>query len=301
MQPTSPDGSVWHEGELAVQRRAGVQTSGRGIRSSIPEGLIGFLTESRLVIFASVDSERRAWASLRVSEPGFLCVIDPLTLETEPADLDGDLLLTNLKQNPDVGMLIIDLATRRRIRINGEAEILSDNGLRIHARQVYGNCPQYIQLRVSERVPLNDKPPSLISRATQLSPAQHEWIAQADTLFIASAHPEHGVDASHRGGNPGFVKVEEVHRLIVPDYSGNNMFNTLGNISANPRTGLLFPDFEQGRILQLSGAATIDWDSDRTAFPGAQRLLTFGIEKAIEIEYPALASYTLREYSPFNP
>ncbi|PYY16354.1 MAG: hypothetical protein DMG60_15345 [Acidobacteria bacterium] len=198
MQPTSPDGSVWHEGELAVQRRAGVQTSGRGIRSSIPEGLIGFLTESRLVIFASVDSERRAWASLRVSEPGFLCVIDPLTLETEPADLDGDLLLTNLKQNPDVGMLIIDLATRRRIRINGEAEILSDNGLRIHARQVYGNCPQYIQLRVSERAPLNDKPPSLISRATQLSPSQHEWIAQADTLFIASAHPEHGVDASHR-------------------------------------------------------------------------------------------------------
>ncbi|HWY70085.1 MAG TPA: pyridoxamine 5'-phosphate oxidase family protein [Terriglobales bacterium] len=302
MQATSPDGSVWHEGELAVQLRAGVeQVSGRGIRSSIPDGLIDFLREPRLVAFASVDSDGRTWASLRVGYSGFLRVVDAVTLETEPADLDGDPLLTNLKKNPDVGMVIVDLASRQRVRLNGEAQVLRDNSLRIQARQVYGNCPQYIQLRVPERASRSNKAASLISHATRLSQAQREWIAHADTLFIASAHPDRGVDASHRGGNPGFVKVEGTRRLIIPDYSGNNMFNTLGNISANPRTGLLFPDFEQGRTLQLSGTTTIDWDSDRSAFPGAQRLLIFDIDKAIEIDQPALASYTLREYSPFNP
>ena len=302
MQPTSPDGPVWHEGELAVQLRAGVgEVSGRGIRSSIPEGLIDFLSERRLLVFASVDSDRRTWASLRVGDPGFLRVIDPLTLETGSADVDGDPLLTNLKQNPDVGMVIIDLATRRRARINGEAEVLPDSRLRIQARQVYGNCPQYIQLRIPEEALLGNKAPSLISRGTKLSRTQHEWIAQADTMFIASAHPQRGADASHRGGNPGFVKVEGTRRLIIPDYSGNTMFNTLGNISVNPRTGLLFLNFEQGRTLQLSGSATIDWDSDRSGFPGAQRLLTFDIEKVIEIEQPALSGYALKEYSPFNP
>lgn len=302
MQPTSPDGSVWHEGELAVQLRAGVgEVSGRGIRSSIPEGLIDFLSEPRLVVFASVDSDRRTWASLRVGDLVFLRVIDSLTLETGPADVDGDPLLANLKQNPDVGMVIIDLATRRRARINGEAEILSDRSLRIKARQVYGNCPQYIQLRAPEEALLSNKAPSLISRGTNLSRTHHEWIAQADTMFIASAHPQRGADASHRGGNPGFVKVEGTRRLIIPDYTGNTMFNTLGNISVNPRTGLLFLNFEQGRTLQLSGSATIDWDSDRSGFPGAQRLLIFDIEKVIEIEQPALSGYALKEYSPFNP
>jgi len=302
MQPTSPDGPVWHEGELAVQLRAGVgEVSGRGIRSSIPEGLIDFLSERRLLVFASVDSDRRTWASLRVGDPGFLRVIDSLTLETGSADVDGDPLLTNLKQSPDVGMVIIDMATRRRARINGEAEVLPDSRLRIQAREVYGNCPQYIQLRIPEEALLGNKAPSLISRGTKLSRTQHEWIAQADTMFIASAHPQRGADASHRGGNPGFVKVEGTRRLIIPDYSGNTMFNTLGNISVNPRTGLLFLNFEQGRTLQLSGSATIDWDSDRSGFPGAQRLLTFDIEKVIEIEQPALSGYALKEYSPFNP
>ena len=302
MEPDSPELSAWHEGELAVQRRVGVgEVSARGIRSYIPEALLDFLNEPRLIVFASVDSEQRTWASLRVAEPGFLRVLDPLTLASEPANVDGDSLLKNLQDNPNVGMLIVDLATRRRVRINGEAEVLPDDGMRIHARQVYGNCPQYIQLRVKHPEPSSAKMPSLLSRAASLSAAQQEWIGRADTLFIASAHPDRGADASHRGGNPGFIKVDGSGGLIIPDYSGNNMFNTLGNISVNPHAGLLLPDFEQGRTLQLAGKATISWDADRSQFPGAQRLLMFDIQQTVEIEYPALANYALREYSPFNP
>lgn len=275
--------------------------SGRGIRSRIPDGLVGFLSERRVVVFASVDPDGRVWASLRVAQPGFLRVLDPLTLETDAADLDGDPLLLNLKQNTALGMVIIDLATRRRVRINGVAEVLPNHGLHVQARQVYGNCQQYIQLRVAKEAQPSKRRSRLISRSIQLTPEQSEWVARADTLFIGTAHPERGADASHRGGRPGFVRVDGNSSLTIPDYSGNNMFNTLGNINLNPRAGLVFPDFEHGRTLQLSGSATIDWDSDRREFPGAHRLLIFDIEKLIEIEQPALSAYAFKEYSPFNP
>src|SRR5215468_7024987 len=142
---TPPDSSSWHEGELAVQQRADVgAVSARGIRSYIPEGLTDFLSQRRLIAFAGVDSKRQTWASLRIADRGFLQVLDPLTLASGPADMNGDPLITNLRHNPNVGMVIIDLATRRRVRINGHAEVLPDGSLRIRARQVYGNCPQYI-------------------------------------------------------------------------------------------------------------------------------------------------------------
>jgi len=305
MKASLPDGAVWHDGELAVQQRAGVaEVSGHGIRSSIPEGALSFLNEQRLAVFGSTGPDGKIWASLRVGKPGFLHVLDPFTLQTASLEVSGDPLIENLKRNQDVGMVVIDFGTRRRMRLNGEAEILPDNGLRIRARQVYGNCQQYIQQRAPEtesESKTGSVAATLISQAGQLNPDQRRWIEAADTLFIASAHPERGVDASHRGGNPGFVKVQSPNRLIIPDYHGNNMFNTLGNISVNPRTGLVFPDFERGRTLQLSGLAAVDWESDRSAFPGAERLLVFTIESVIEIEQPSLSGYRFQSYSPFNP
>jgi predicted pyridoxine 5'-phosphate oxidase superfamily flavin-nucleotide-binding protein len=306
MQARQPDGSVWHAGELAVQRRAGVaevaHRAQAGIHDSIPESAARFLQGQQFAVFGSVDHDGGVWASIRTGKPGFVRADNPHTVQTAPLHVPGDPLIENLRGNPDVGMLVMDFATRRRMRLNGEAEIMPDASLRIHARQVYANCPQYIQQRVAEET----NPPSAgtapASRATRLSPEQQRWIAAADTFFIASAHPEYGVDASHRGGNPGFVKVENVGSLLIPDYSGNNMFNTLGNISVNPRAGLAFPDFEQGRILQLSGGATILWDSERQAeFPGAKRLLSFAVDEVIEIRYAQLARYAFMSYSPFNP
>ena len=101
---------------------------------------------------------------------------------------------------------------------------------------------------------------------------------------IATAHPERGADASHRGGNPGFVRIVDAHTLLIPDYAGNTMFLTLGNIQANPRAGLLFVDFASGSLLQLSGTAEIGWDSAETAlFAGAERVLRFIVTTAVEL------------------
>ena len=294
--------SVWHSGELAVRRRAAAEElSEAGIRSSIPEGLARFLAVQRVAAFGSVDGEAKLWASLRLGQPGFIRAVDSATVQTVPLAVDGDPLLENLRARPGIGMVIIDFATRRRVRINGEAEVLADGGLRIHTRQVYGNCPQYIQIRVTEDSPGRVSPTAFISRTMELSSDQQRRIGLADTFFIATAHPESGVDASHRGGNPGFIKVESSRRLRIPDYSGNHMFNTLGNISVNPAVGLVFPDFEHGRTLQLSGRATIDWQPDREQLPGAERALVFETEDVIEIEQPALRTYEFKSYSPFNP
>ena len=303
MHANQPDGSAWHSGELAVQQRAGVSgLSGRGIHASIPEAWAAFLVGQRLAVFASVDLDGGLWASLRVGKPGFVRALDVTTVQTEPFEIKGDPLLKNLETNPVIGMLVIEFSTRRRIRINGEAEVLPDRSLRIHARQVYGNCQQYIQERVigdGSGAETASNPQVLMGAS--LNPDQQRWIERADTLFIASAHPQYGADASHRGGNPGFVKIEGPNSLVIPDYSGNRMFNTLGNIVVNPKAGLLFPDFERGRTLQLSGRATIDWDRDRSDFPGAQRLVAFSIEKVLEMEQPGLASYRFKGYSRFNP
>jgi hypothetical protein len=145
------------------------------------------------------------------------------------------------------------------------------------------------------------KEKSILCRRS-LTEKQRRWIREADTFFVASSHSDGGVDASHRGGNPGFVQVVNESRLVWPDYSGNMMFQTLGNIAVNPRTGLLFIDFKKGDTLQLTGQASINWEVNRAInFPGAERLVEFDIEEAVEITNTIPFRWQFIESSPFNP
>src|SRR5260370_11521646 len=215
MKASLPDGAVWHDGDLAVQQGAGVaEVAGRGIRSSIPEGALSFLNEQCRVVLGSTGRDGKIWASLRVGKPGFLHVLDPFTLQTASLEVGGDPMIENLKRNKDVGMVIIDFGPRRRMRLNGEAEILPDNGLRIRARQVYGNCQQYIQQRAPEtesESKTGSVAATLISQAGQPHPDHRRWTEARHNPFIASAHPQPGVDPSHRRGHPAFAKVRSPH------------------------------------------------------------------------------------------
>jgi predicted pyridoxine 5'-phosphate oxidase superfamily flavin-nucleotide-binding protein len=197
-------------------------------------------------------------------------------------------------------MLVIDFATRRRIRVNGKAERVGEDIIRVQIEQAFSNCPRYIQARTPSSVlPVSA---SSTKRTQLLSESQKQWIASADTFFIASAHPRAGADASHRGGNPGFLHVEGDRRLVIPDYNGNSLFNTLGNIHLNPHAGLLFVDFESGRTLQLTGQATINWDRDAaSSHPGAERLVEFDIDEVLENEHALRLGFKLESYSPHNP
>ena len=295
---------MYHEGELEVQARAGVSAMaemvGRGIRDFIPPSAMTFLPMQRLSVVGSVAGDGSVWASALVGQPGFLSAPDPHTLRIAAHVHSEDPLRQNVTSNDAVGVLVLDPATRRRLRVNGKAELTGD-GLLVHVQQVYSNCPQYIQQRVPKAEAIAEQPQqSTIS--TTLTVSQQDWIQRADTFFLATAHPQSGADASHRGGKPGFVQVRSNKTLVWPDYSGNNMFQSLGNIVANPKAGLLFIDFETGRTLQITGTAKIVWDAEKAeAFPGAQRLLDFSVEKVIETSASFSNRWKFLEYSPFNP
>jgi uncharacterized protein len=298
--------SLYHGGELSVQARAGVREMadriGKSIRSTIPLAAQEFLRSQPMVIVGSVDPSGRVWASLLTGEPGFMQAVDEQTVRLKSRPATGDPLGSNLTANDQVGLVVIEFATRRRMRLNGSAEIRSDGTLYIHARQVYSNCPKYIQARGWERRRAETGLTQKVLRQSGLREEQQQWISAADTFFVASHHPDGGVDASHRGGSPGFVHVLNANRVIWPDYSGNTMFQTLGNIVSNSQAGLLFIDFESGSTLQLTGKARIIWDQERTArFPGAERLVEFDLEEAIEIAGASSLEWRFMGRSPFNP
>ena len=318
---------VFHPGELEVQRRAGVERMARriggSIHASIPPLAEEFLNERHWVVLATTDGAGRPWASVVSGAPGFAQVVRgsgagkdgdvgedgvpassvaalPATVRLDALPVPGDPLATNLATTEFVGLLAIDLAARRRMRINARLKVDAGGGILLHAEQVYANCPKYIQRRmggVAPRRPAGDKP----IRGGALSADQRSWIATADTFFIATVNPGEGADASHRGGLPGFVQVE-AGRLVWPDYQGNTMFNTLGNIVAYPRAGLLFPDFLTGRALQLTGRASIDWDpAHAAAVPGAERMVQLVVEEVVEIQGAIPERLDLVGYSPYLP
>jgi uncharacterized protein len=305
--------TVYHAGELAVQERAGVaemaRRVGNGIHSEIPPTAEEFLQQQPLVIVGSVASSGAVWVSVLSGRPGFITVLDSQTIRIGAIPHSGDPLAQILSAsavNPhvasEVGILAIEPKTRRRMRLNGTARTLPDNTLQIHAREVYANCPKYIQARSIEVAPADEYQPLEVHPSETLTAQQQEWIARSDTFFIASAAPNGGADASHRGGNPGFVRLINDRTLIFPDYSGNMMFNTLGNIAANPHAGLLFLDFQNGDTLQLTGEAKIHWEPEQAAaFPGAERVVEFHAAQIVHITHAVPLRFQFLDYSRFNP
>lgn len=299
--------SIFHAGELAIQARVGVQAEadrlGKGIGVTIKPAAPDFLHCQRLAIASTVDRNGRVWASLLTGESGFINAVAAQTVQIEALPIPRDPLRENLLSRDDIGILAIDLANRRRLRLNGKAEMKPDGSIYVHTKQVYFNCPKYIQIRHlidTDTAELRAKPE--IQQTATLTTQQQQWTAQADTFFIASFHPTGGADASHRGGYPGFVRNESDRLLVFPDYAGNNMFNTLGNISAYPQVGLLFINFDKGSTLQLTGKANIIWDAERvTEFVGGDRLVEFHIEQVLEITNASPLRWRFKEYSPFNP
>ena len=308
-----PIPNPYHEGELRIQRLAGelqqAQGSGRVIANTIIPGALQFIAQQPMAVLGSVDDDQNVWASLLFGRPGFMTVPDEKTVEFDLSQAGinpHDPFWTNIEQNPRVGSLLIELVTRRRLRINGEASRPSADRLQLHlaVAESYPNCPKYIQRR-QLTIQALDGPNTNSMRhdGEALGDDQQTLIAAADTCFVASAHPQRGVDASHRGGPPGFVSVLDDRTLRVPDYVGNSMFNTLGNFSANPRAGLVFLDFDHSRTLQLIGRPEVLWNQDDSDSEtgGTRRFWLLQVERWREMGLPATVRWEFLDYSPFNP
>ena len=296
----------FHAGELAVQERVGVRAGaskiGRSIDGDIAPAAAHFLVQRYTLYLGTLDAAGRPWASQLFGPPGFVGAIDPHTVRIDATPGPGDPLLENLRANPHVGLLAIDLVTRRRFRVNGTATIEADGTMLVTVAQAYGNCPKYIQRREPVEVRPAPPEPARVTRHHALTAAARAQIARADTFFLATAHPSAGADVSHRGGRPGFVSIASDTRLVWPDYQGNMMFMSLGNVAVHPFAGLLFLDFETGDVLQLTGRAAIDWDAAHAAsVPGAERLVTFDVDELIAAPAASPLRWRLVEASPTNP
>ena len=305
------DESPFHRGERAIHERMGVsdriEAMGRkGFRLFMPEQHRQFYAQLPHLIVGTVDEDGNPWASIVVGEPGFISTPSDRSLHIAALPLFGDPLAKNLAVNSKVGFLGIEMHTRRRNRVNGEVREFNTDGLSIRVEQSFGNCPKYIQARQFELKDFDSTASKPVHRFTDLDSRSEALITSADTFFIATAFLDdeadltNGVDVSHRGGQSGFVRVQG-NMLTIPDFSGNCIFNTFGNLELNPHAGLLFIDFEQGNLLYLTGAANVIWDEDPelALYSGAERLLKFHLKQGILVEGSLPLSWSSSELSPF--
>ncbi|WP_411079890.1 pyridoxamine 5'-phosphate oxidase family protein [Streptomyces sp. cmx-18-6] len=305
----------YHHGEIAVQERAGfVRPAGQAhgsIDNTVPPVAAAFLAQQPFIVMGGTDERGRIWATQLTGEPGFLTVPEPHTLNIgalpPPEDPLAGLLAgagSGVGGEPArIGMIGIEPATRRRMRMNGRA-FRDGDGLRVELDQVISNCPKYIQKRDHHPVTETGSPASSRTAvdSTELSPGQQRTLRAADTFFVATASDRGDADASHRGGNPGFVQVLSPRLLRWPDYAGNAMFLTLGNLELNPAAGLFVPGWETGASLHLTGSARTVWDEEEVArHPGAQRLVEFEITAVREISAASPLRWSAPAFSRFNP
>jgi len=306
------DHNVFHEGEVAIHERLGLAESMREKGGSMISGdtslaLQVFYHLQTFVFVGSIGRDGFPWASILCGQPGFMRSMNAKTLQIDARLPEGDPINDNIAVHSPLGTLAMEFDNRlRRGRINGVVEAREGSRVRLAVSQAYGNCSKYIQQRRAEAS--CSASPALLSRRAVLSAGQMERIARADTFFLSSYHlddrskPSHGVDVSHRGGAAGFVAVDDEAEIVFPDYRGNMAFNSLGNILKTPRAGLLFMDFTSGGTLQLTGEATLDWESPRlNDFPGASCLVRIKVREVVELAdaFPYRWSYV--KASPSNP
>ena len=302
--------SPFHRGEQQVQERQGVRDQmerfgARVIRDHMPDQHRQFYGQLPFVFVGHSDESGRPWASMLFNEPGFMQSNDAKTLDIHAKPVKGDPLGDALQAKTRLGLLGIELPTRRRNRLSAHIITTTEDSIQLGIDQAFGNCPQYIQTRELHTVDPQTLPEIEVTDLALLDERAQALIAHSDTFFVASAidgnseEVSSGADVSHRGGRPGFVRVDSASTLTIPDYLGNNHFNTLGNFIENPRAGLLFLDFESGHMLTLTGTVEIDWEADAGEhFEGAQRLWRFHLDHGRWINNALPLRWELDEYSP---
>ena len=276
-----PDGGFlsFHEDERRAQDLAGLRAERAAIRPFMPEQHRAFFPLLPYLFTATLDEAGAPVASMLWGPAGFVHSPDPVTLRIDALPASGDPAAKGFAASRPVGLLGLDLTTRRRNRANGRIAAI-DKGITVAVAQSFGNCAQYIQTRTpAPRARASQLPETL----SHLDAAARHAIETADTFFVASRsradiETDSGLDMSHRGGRPGFVAVRG-DTLVVPDFRGNRFFNTLGNLLGDPRAGLLFVDFATGDLLQLQGTVTIDWTAADPAVAGAQRSWRIAVER----------------------
>ncbi|NOQ63754.1 MAG: FAD-binding oxidoreductase, partial [Methyloprofundus sp.] len=308
MQTTS--NSPFHKGEQQLQQRLGVRDKmerfgQQVIRDFMPPQHQGFYAQLPFIFVAHADAQGWPWASILFNPVGFISSTDNKHLQINAKPVAGDPLNAALQLGQKWGLLGIELSSRRRNRLAAEVNKVSAAGVELSVNQAFGNCPQYIQQRELTRLDPDELKPAETLDLSILDTTAIDLISKSDTFFVASyinndsGSASEGADVSHRGGKPGFIRVDNAQCLTIPDYLGNNHFNTLGNFVENAKAGLLFIDFTHGHLLTLTGTVELLWDSPETEFfVGAERLWRFHLDHGRCLKNVLPLRWDLKNYAP---
>lgn len=257
--------NTYHEGERDAQTRAGsreeAQAMEGSIRAEITPGIARFLSERTYAFVAAADAHGAIWTTMLEARTDLLRPMGTRLLALKPVPRADDPVLDALRSPTPIAILAIDFATRRRLRVNGFAVPRDDETI-VSPIEIFGNCPKYIPKREVEAW-ADVAPGSYVHASVDEA---RQVVASADCFALATLHPTRGLDVSHRGGSAGFIDITPAGELTWPDYPGNGMFQSIGNLLVDPRAAIAIPDFERRGLLFLTGAARLDWIS-----PAARR------------------------------
>lgn len=245
------DRRAWDRAELAARRLAGAPEIAPVIRNFASPQIAAFFASLPLIFAAGLDRDGRPSATILRGQAGFVTAPDPHSLDIAANFPAGDAIMA--AAGAPMALIGIDFAARRRNRVNGRLRSPIGEKLSIAIEEAFGNCPKHISARQ-----IAAGPPGAWGDFFTPGPEELAMAERAD-FFLLATRGENTLDLSHRGGPPGFVVADAAGGLNIPDYPGNHYFNSFGNLLADPRAALLFPDFSQGRALQLSGVAAVDF------------------------------------------
>ncbi|MCM8537275.1 MAG: pyridoxamine 5'-phosphate oxidase family protein [Lentisphaeraceae bacterium] len=286
---TTTESSPFHEGELQIQKSLGVAEKmavfgKKVIRSFIPKQHRQFFQDLPFIILSHADQNENCWTSLLTGELGFIQSPTDTSLIINQLPTEGDPLNAKLHEGMHLGILGIMLYSKRRNRLSVVVDKIFDHGFSVKIKQCFGNCPKYIKHRSPRMLQPEEIQEVKVSHFDHFDSNLTSFISEAETFFVGSYKGHNlksssdGTDASHRGGEKGFIQVNDEKTLTIPDYSGNFHFNTLGNFLITPKAGLLFINFETGDLVTMTGTPKVLFDPPSLKdFPAAERLWTFQI------------------------
>ena len=324
----------WHEGEHKIHELTSVPENENPQVPSLPPRYALTIPYYSLLALGTLDAEDWPWTTVWGGDPPLAQQVAKNTLGIR-ADVDAsfDPFVQAVWQGKDNGEVVgaegeqggrmisglsIQLEQRSRLKLygrmlasalntdeeaqapTGNMDKIPANGraghaqLIIHIEQSLGNCPKYLN---KKRITSHKPSPRLLSTASHLSQEAMNLVSKADVFFVSSAHAHEDMDTNHRGGPPGFIRVQqpadenEPSTIVWPEYSGNNLYQTLGNLMATPRAGIAIPDFETGDVLYLTG------DTEVLVGPAASKVIA---KSKLAVQLRVKAARLVHDGLPFR-
>lgn len=299
--------AFFHTGERQIQAEAGADTdayeaqAAQAMSPELVEHEVAFIEGRTFSVAASVDDTGAPWASplLSVTDHQLFDVVDSTTIDVRPFLAVGDELVANVADNAALGVLFFEPSKRRRAKSLGNGRVLDDGTIRYELSRYFGLCPKYIAKRTHEPGDELADHDARVERSTVLTASAIAQLQSSDTVFLASHHDGHGADATHRGGQPGFLRIRDAQTIEIPDYFGNMMFNTIGNLVLDQRLGITDVDFVTGRTVQITGTAEVTRDVDTELHGPAERVIRLHVDRTVHTTAP-VGQWTTPEPSTFS-